>query len=284
MGQIPLLRLFRRSDQPEVQQHTPVVDEPKVQPSLKPAPSGESNTRAIPQDVKIEVAVRDGGRCRQCGSNRELHFDHVIPWSKGGPNTVDNIQLLCDTCNRRKGTDDTPTNLPPSPYRQPWRSPVADARPSQPPGTYKSLPPLPYYVRPRPELGQISAQVGSHPVRSHPRPWLVAPIRGVQLAHSVCCAGVNPTRSTRRGHRRCLRRSSAPAAARRARRRARMLHGDRSAASSPWRALDVHVGLIVRHGEQPGTETLLPGVQHGPESHRPYMNSWTCAIFPPATR
>jgi hypothetical protein len=91
MGRIRLLHLFRRPDQHEVQQHMPVVDEPVIQPSLKPASSVVRNTRAIPQDVKIEVAVRDGGRCRQCGSNKELHFDHVIPWSKGGPNTVDNI-------------------------------------------------------------------------------------------------------------------------------------------------------------------------------------------------
>jgi 5-methylcytosine-specific restriction endonuclease McrA len=144
MGRIRLLRFFRRPDQHEVQQHMPLVDEPEVQQSLKPASSVERNTRAIPQDVKIEVAVRDGGRCRQCGSNKELHFDHVIPWSKGGPNTVDNIQLLCGTCNRRKGADDIPADLPPSPYRQPWRSPAADSRPSQPPGTYKSPPPLSY--------------------------------------------------------------------------------------------------------------------------------------------
>jgi 5-methylcytosine-specific restriction endonuclease McrA len=104
----------------------------------------DSRAFGHPQDVKIEVAVRDGGRCRQCGSNKELHFDHVIPWSKGGRNTVDNIQLLCRTCNRRKGADDIPADLPPSPYRQPWRSPAADSRPSQPPGTYKSPPPLSY--------------------------------------------------------------------------------------------------------------------------------------------
>ena len=144
MGRIPLPRLFRRPDHHEMQQHTPVVGEPEVQPFLQPTPPRERNTRAIPQDVKIEVAARDGGRCRQCGSNKELHFDHVIPWSKGGPNTVDNIQLLCGTCNRRKGADDIPASLPPSPYRQAWRSPAADARPSRPPGTYKSPPPPRY--------------------------------------------------------------------------------------------------------------------------------------------
>lgn len=71
-------------------------------------PLGERNTRVIPQDVKIAVAARDGGRCRQCGSIQDLHFDHVIPWSKGGANTVTNIQLLCGPCNRRKGADDIP--------------------------------------------------------------------------------------------------------------------------------------------------------------------------------
>ena len=144
MERIRRLRFFRRPDQHEVQQQIPAVDEPEVQQSIKPASSVKRNTRAIPQDVKIEVAVRDGGRCRQCSSNKELHFDHVIPWSKGGSSTVDNIQLLCGTCNRRKGADDIPADLPPSPYRQPWRSPAADSRPSQPPGTYKSPPPLSY--------------------------------------------------------------------------------------------------------------------------------------------
>jgi hypothetical protein len=73
-----------------------------------PAPVGERNTRSIPQGVKIAVAARDGGRCRQCGSTTDLHFDHVIAWSKGGANTAANIQLLCGPCNRRKGADDIP--------------------------------------------------------------------------------------------------------------------------------------------------------------------------------
>jgi hypothetical protein len=75
------------------------------------APVGERNSRNIPQDVKVAVAARDRGRCRQCGSAQDLHFDHVIPWSKGGVNTINNIQLLCGPCNRRKGDDDIPANL-----------------------------------------------------------------------------------------------------------------------------------------------------------------------------
>jgi hypothetical protein len=68
-----------------------------------PAPVGERAKRSIPQDVKIAVSARDGGRCRQCASTHQLHFDHVIPISRGGANTIANIQLLCGACNRAKG-------------------------------------------------------------------------------------------------------------------------------------------------------------------------------------
>ena len=69
---------------------------------------GERNSRVIPQDVKISVALRDQGMCVHCGSAEDLHYDHKIPWSRGGANTVNNIQLLCGRCNRRKGTEDSP--------------------------------------------------------------------------------------------------------------------------------------------------------------------------------
>ena len=79
----------------------PATAEPRGAP-------GERNSRAIPQDVKIAVSVRDQGKCVQCGSAEDLHFDHKVPWSRGGTNTVNNIQLLCGPCNRRKGADDIP--------------------------------------------------------------------------------------------------------------------------------------------------------------------------------
>jgi HNH endonuclease len=78
-----------------------------VTPPARGAP-GERNSRVIPQDVKIAVSVRDQGKCVQCGSTDDLHFDHKVPWSRGGTNTVNNIQLLCGPCNRRKGADDIP--------------------------------------------------------------------------------------------------------------------------------------------------------------------------------
>jgi hypothetical protein len=59
-------------------------------------------SRHVPQHVKDAVWRRDGGRCALCESREWLEFDHIIPFSRGGPTTYRNIQLLCQTCNRRK--------------------------------------------------------------------------------------------------------------------------------------------------------------------------------------
>ena len=53
-------------------------------------------SRVIPTAVKVEVWRRDKGRCVKCGRKDNLHFDHILPFSKGGSSLVaDNIQLLC---------------------------------------------------------------------------------------------------------------------------------------------------------------------------------------------
>ena len=62
----------------------------------------QARRERIPEDVRIFVWKRDEGRCVQCGSQENLEFDHIVPVSKGGSNTARNIQLLCETCNRRK--------------------------------------------------------------------------------------------------------------------------------------------------------------------------------------
>ncbi len=59
--------------------------------------------RVIPAAVKLEVWQRDAGRCVACGSRDNLHFDHVIPFSRGGSSlTADNIQILCARHNLEK--------------------------------------------------------------------------------------------------------------------------------------------------------------------------------------
>jgi HNH endonuclease len=60
-------------------------------------------TRLIPTTVKLEGWKRDKGRCVECGSADNLHFDHIIPWSRGGSSlTAQNIQLLCARHNIAK--------------------------------------------------------------------------------------------------------------------------------------------------------------------------------------
>ena len=59
-------------------------------------------SRRISQEVMDKVWRRDEGKCVECGSNENLEFDHIIPFSKNGSNTYRNIQLLCESCNRKK--------------------------------------------------------------------------------------------------------------------------------------------------------------------------------------
>ena len=61
------------------------------------------HNRMIPTTVKLEVWKRDQGKCRQCGSKVNLHFDHILPFSKGGTSlSAENIQLLCAKHNLNK--------------------------------------------------------------------------------------------------------------------------------------------------------------------------------------
>lgn len=57
---------------------------------------------SIPSHIREAVWKRDKNRCASCGSNQKLELDHIIPVSKGGSNTINNIELLCQNCNRKK--------------------------------------------------------------------------------------------------------------------------------------------------------------------------------------
>lgn len=60
-------------------------------------------SRLIPSEVKREVWKRDGGKCVLCGSDHNLHYDHDIPFSRGGSSIVaENVRLLCAKHNLSK--------------------------------------------------------------------------------------------------------------------------------------------------------------------------------------
>ena len=63
-----------------------------------------SDRERISEEVRIFVWRRDQGKCVRCGSQSRLEFDHVIPVTEGGSSSERNIQLLCETCNRSKGS------------------------------------------------------------------------------------------------------------------------------------------------------------------------------------
>jgi hypothetical protein len=65
---------------------------------------GTEFRRVIPSWVKQEVFRRDKGRCVDCGAQDELHFDHDLPFSRGGTGlTPENVKILCARHNLQKG-------------------------------------------------------------------------------------------------------------------------------------------------------------------------------------
>ena len=60
---------------------------------------GKTHTR---KDV-VDLIEKSNGKCTYCGSRKKISVDHIIPISKGGHDGVDNLQILCVSCNSKKG-------------------------------------------------------------------------------------------------------------------------------------------------------------------------------------
>lgn len=61
--------------------------------------------RAFDDNTKREVYEKQKGVCKNCGKHfkiEEMEADHITPWSKGGHTVIENCQMLCKECNRRK--------------------------------------------------------------------------------------------------------------------------------------------------------------------------------------
>jgi hypothetical protein len=65
--------------------------------------------REITDRQRFRILMRDGFTCMSCGASPlkqpgvELHVDHIVPWSKGGETTDENVQTKCARCNLGKG-------------------------------------------------------------------------------------------------------------------------------------------------------------------------------------
>lgn len=67
------------------------------------------DTDPVRADVRYRVLAAANGRCALCGassSERRIEVDHIVPRSRGGTNDINNLQALCDECNRGKSNTD----------------------------------------------------------------------------------------------------------------------------------------------------------------------------------
>jgi len=83
--------------------------DPKLAQPLNTKLKVRRTRREISDRQRFRILLRDGFTCRACGASPirqpgvELHVDHIIPWSKGGETTDDNLQTKCAKCNLGKG-------------------------------------------------------------------------------------------------------------------------------------------------------------------------------------
>jgi 5-methylcytosine-specific restriction endonuclease McrA len=64
-------------------------------------PKGEKLSQS--QKRRRDLAARDGAFCQECGATEDLTLGHIIPRSKGGRYSLDNLRLLCGPCNQAEG-------------------------------------------------------------------------------------------------------------------------------------------------------------------------------------
>ncbi|SEL22957.1 5-methylcytosine-specific restriction endonuclease McrA [Bosea lupini] len=78
-----------------------------------------------PAFTRFNVFLRDRFACQYCGTRDELTFDHVVPRSKGGLTTWENVVAACSPCNLMKG-DKMPTAVGMIPMQKPFAPSIND--------------------------------------------------------------------------------------------------------------------------------------------------------------
>ena len=96
--------------------NVPAIQSEPVGLDLELLPRKKKRRPKIAPAVRAAVYERDGYRCVNCGVNRQLTVDHVVPLSKGGKNRISNMVTLCRPCNFDKA-DGTALYRPVRPVR-----------------------------------------------------------------------------------------------------------------------------------------------------------------------
>ena len=89
-----------------VNQKDPVKKAERIIAKKPTAPLGVSgNGKSIPANIAHQVHLRDRGKCTECGSKHFTELHHVLPRSKGGQHTVENLKTLCHAHHRMIHSD-----------------------------------------------------------------------------------------------------------------------------------------------------------------------------------
>ena len=75
---------------------------PPIRTDNDPKYIEKKRRKYVSDEIKEAVYERDNGACKSCGVREELQYDHIIPFSKGGSDEIDNLQILCRSCNLAK--------------------------------------------------------------------------------------------------------------------------------------------------------------------------------------
>ncbi|HVO32713.1 MAG TPA: HNH endonuclease [Elusimicrobiota bacterium] len=85
-------------------------NDPQFEKVLKP--QSVARSRAISEKIRLQVLKCGNYKCQKCGRSPAthagifLHIDHKIPFSKGGSNDLENLQVLCNKCNLGKNNNE----------------------------------------------------------------------------------------------------------------------------------------------------------------------------------
>jgi hypothetical protein len=90
--------LVERTD--DIGQPAVLVDD--ADDAVVPALARVNDTKVLSKaETRRQVWRRDQGKCTNCGSNYALEIDHILPRAAGGLWTIENLRLLCRSCNQK---------------------------------------------------------------------------------------------------------------------------------------------------------------------------------------
>lgn len=78
---------------------------PDQKSCVKKADPKQKPTRYISAAIKHQIYLRDQGKCQNCGSEKFIEIDHIKPFALTGKNSIENLRLLCRSCNQRKAIE-----------------------------------------------------------------------------------------------------------------------------------------------------------------------------------